>query len=83
MHSGALGKLFFTVGLFYGLLSEVTSDVYLIPVRNWKGQLPKQLTTKRVNQKYGTKFNWRTKQHNIADAVALGDWYLTKRKPGA
>ena len=76
MHSGALSKLFYTVGFISGVLGKVRP----IPVLQWKGQLSKQLTTKRINIKYKLKFNWRTKQNNIADAVAIGDWYLSRRK---
>lgn len=79
---GAITKLFYCVGLYGGLLAgRCYIRVGYIPVHTWKGQLPKQLTTQRVNRKYHTTFNWRTKEHNIADAVALGDWYLTK-SPG-
>lgn len=77
--SGALQKLFFTVGFISGTLRRVAHISY-VPVMDWKGQLPKQLTTIRVNRKYNLSLNWRTKWHNAADAIAMGDWYLNQRK---
>ena len=80
--AGALEKLFFTVAYISCSLRIVYGcDVLYIPVSNWKGQLPKQLTTMRVNRKYNLSLNWRTKEHNAADAIAMGDWWITKNLP--
>lgn len=83
--SGAIPKMYFLVGMLYQTFSlefrPRQDKIALIPVLAWKGQLPKQLTTVRVNRKYKLKLNHRTKENNIADAIALGDWYLARANP--
>jgi hypothetical protein len=83
MHSGALQKLYFTVGYLAGALQaeNYIRWVRYIPVRDWKGQLPKQLTTLRINRRYGLELNWRTKENNVADAIGIGHYWLKRRKP--
>lgn len=76
--SGALLKLGFTAGAIAGACQTCVDRVHMIPVNMWKGQLPKQLTTKRVNKKYKLSLNWMNKENNEADAIALGDWWITK-----
>lgn len=71
------------VGYISGFInSDSINKCQYIRVIDWKGQLPKQITTQRVNKHYKLNLNWRTKQHNIADAIAMGHWYLNE-KPGA
>ena len=75
--SGALPKLFYMVGLITGILGFGQSNhMRYVPVNQWKGNLPKALTTKRVNKKYGTSFKASNKTHNIADAVGIGDYII-------
>jgi len=85
MFSGALQKLYFVVGCIFGILGEHLGyqHITFIPVYQWKGQLPKQLTTVRVNRKYHLHLDWKTNENNIADAIAIGDWYLNERKKPA
>jgi Holliday junction resolvasome RuvABC endonuclease subunit len=81
MHSGALGKLFFTVGFICGAFTrEGESIPILIPVREWKGQLPKQLTTLRTNRWYGLNLDWKKKDNNVADAIGLAHYVIHERK---
>ena len=49
--------------------------VELVPVRDWKGSVPKHITLKRIQRAWG----WRGMDHNIADAVGIGDWYIRKQ----
>lgn len=46
--------------------------VRLVPVLEWKGSLPKAVTTRRVRQKYG----WKGKSLDEADAIGIGDYVL-------
>jgi hypothetical protein len=80
--TNSITKLAYGVGVMVGMLRYIAdgcSDIDLVPVLDWKGNLPKQLTTVRVTKKYGVKLDWRSKEHNTADAIALGDWYLANR----
>lgn len=49
-------------------------EVVLAPVRAWKGTTPKKITQLRVGRWWG----WEGKDHNEADAVGIGDWYMRK-----
>ena len=80
LHSGAVGKLFYTVGYLTAFLEENAMSVIHIPVGYWKGQLPKQLTTQRINRRYNLQLNWKSKENNQADAIAIGTWFLDKYK---
>ncbi len=46
--SGALVKLSWFVGVLSGVLTD--KEVELVTVREWKGQLPKNLVVKRINR---------------------------------
>lgn len=71
-NSGAILKLF---GLVMALREKLDpARVRLVPVRMWKGTVPKEITQKRV-RKY---WDWAGEDHNEADAVGIGDWYLRK-----
>lgn len=82
MHSGALQKLFYTVGNISGALQTENTVRWIryVPVYKWKGQLPKQLTTKRTNRRYKLDLDWKTKEHNAADAIGIGHWFLNERR---
>lgn len=78
-HSGSLLSLHILTGaiLMWGLIVAEASRIFapgaeLIKVSKWKGQLPKAVTKKRMEQKYGVEFA----TSDEADAVGLGDYYL-------
>lgn len=49
--------------------------VELVNVNKWKGQTPKSVTQMRVRRHWG----WDGKDHNEADAVGIGDWWIRKK----
>ena len=77
-HSGSLLGLHILVGALLGWGFGFTSNVVLIKVSAWKGQLPKHVTKERMEQKYNTSF----KTYDEADAVGLGCWYIQSKLTG-
>jgi len=75
MHSGDLLGLYLLVGALYWWAANrfVNHLVYLIPVSEWKGQLPKKVTQKRMEKRYNVKFT----TDDEADACGLGTHFLT------
>ena len=73
--SGSLLKLELLTGALVGWALTVGLEPILIPVSKWKGQLPKHVTTKRMEKKYERKFA----TSDEADSVGLGDWYLMQQ----
>lgn len=75
-NSGAVLKL---VGLVYcmaGALGVVKDrEVVMVPVQQWKGNVPKEITQRRVVKYWGC----RSGDDNITDAVGIGDWYIRKQ----
>lgn len=47
----------------------------LVKPSQWKGQLPKEITTKRCKDKYGVE-HAKKQDHNITDAIMLGDFWV-------
>lgn len=76
--SGAMAKLNFMVGcLYWWARSAVSSRVLLVPVSEWKGQLPKEIMLKRLQKRdLCTHLRATPKDMNESDAVALLDWAL-------
>lgn len=76
-NSDAILKLMFQVATIRTTLlhSLPACQVTLIPVRRWKGTQPKHITQRRIL----THWNFTNTNHNICDAVGLGDWFLRKR----
>jgi len=72
-HSGSLLGLYLTVGALFTHLQKIGTNVSLIPVSMWKGQLSKEITKKTMEEKYQVIF----KTSHEADAVGIGDWFLT------
>lgn len=66
----------FTLGFLHGCIT-----IYQ-PVRRWKGNLPKEVIQKRMEDIYGklsTKFSiLKSQQHHIYDAIGIAD-YTKKR----
>ena len=75
MHSGDLLGLYLLVGALYWWAANrfVNHLVYLIPVSEWKGQLPKTVTQKRMEKRYNVTFE----TDDEADACGLGTHFLT------
>jgi len=65
--SGALVKLTYLVGF----ISSRFPKVLLVPVRNWKGQLPKTVVEERIRKLLGPVVCSSFKTH-IWDAVGIG-----------
>ena len=73
-NSSAILKLMACVFSLRQALLEGCVTVELVTVSQWKGQTPKRITQKRVRKHWG----WRGEDHNEADAVGIGDWYVRK-----
>jgi len=78
MHSGSLLGLHILVGALFWWGIEKFFESYLIPVSEWKGQLPKTETRKRMEALYGKKFD----TNDESDAVGLGTYFIKKRRKG-
>ncbi len=74
MHSGALLALHILVGALYWWGKTRFFKAHLVPVSEWKGQLSKEITQRRMEAKYSVKF----KTDDESDAVGIGDHYITK-----
>lgn len=77
--SGSLQTLTLLTGALVGwALAKHSSGllVKLIKVSQWKGQLPKEVTKKRMEKRYSVKF----KTSDEADATGLGTWYLENKR---
>lgn len=66
---GDLLKLTSLVGLFWGMVYPV--PFYLVPVAQWKGQLPKEVVNRRIISILGEKQCEKIKTH-AWDAVGIG-----------
>jgi len=75
-NSGAVLKLMGMVYCMAGALGVVKGrEVTLVGVQQWKGNVPKHITQKRVLWHWGCKSG----DDNITDAVGIGDWYIRKQ----
>jgi hypothetical protein len=74
--SGSLEILTILTGALAGWCISQGIGICFIKVSQWKGQLPKHMTKKRMERKYNVTFETTDE----ADAVGLGDWYLTNRE---
>lgn len=74
--SGSLQVLTLLVGaLMYWAITKVSvENVKLVKVSQHKGQLPKHITQKRMEQKYNVKFQ----TNHEADACSVGNYCLEK-----
>jgi hypothetical protein len=71
-HSGSLLGLHILVGALYWWGRSFAVKAEFIPVSDWKGQLPKDVTTRRTEKKY----NITTSTHDEADAIGIGDYFV-------
>lgn len=79
--SGAIMKLAFMVGMLGGLmvrLPAVRSGVRFVPVRKWKGTVPKEITQRRVQRRWGVTIGDDGVDHNVIDAIGIGSWYISQ-----
>jgi len=75
-HSGALMLLYLFVGALFHWALTFTTEVKMPRVSEHKGQLPKEVTQKRMEEKYGRKFHGAGMDE--ADAVWIANWYQEK-----
>lgn len=73
-HSGSLLGLYLLTGALFGWAIGKNNIPRLIPVSEWKGQLPKEIIAKRMIAKYHVTF---ATDHE-SDAVGLGDYFCQK-----
>ena len=74
--SGALEKLFFAVGALWTWGRHAGLETHLVPVSQWKGQLPKQLICDRLRAQGFDVPN--TSGKDESDAVGLLAWFANK-----
>lgn len=73
-NSGAILKLLGLAASIRGRVISYGGHVIMVPVRRWKGTVPKAVTARRIQRAW----NWTGSDHNEADAVGIGDWWLRK-----
>ncbi len=74
VNSGAILKLNAAAFSIRQALMGLSVSVTMIPVRRWKGNSPKLVTQRRIERAWGVS----GVNHNAADAVGIGDWYIRK-----
>lgn len=72
----AMNRNNIAVGVIAGTLRPYTEEILFVTAPEWKGKQNKQLTMAIVNSSYGIKL--KTSQHDIADAIGIGSWWLRK-----
>jgi len=83
MNSGAIEKVAALVFAIWGAVHIIAGDekeveCVLVPVNKWKGNVPKEVTQKRILTHWGIHFTgWTTDDE--ADAIGIGDWYIRKQ----
>jgi len=70
----AINRNNIAVGVIAGTLRPFTEEILFYTAPEWKGKQNKQLTLAIVNEAYGIKLT--PAQHDIADAIGLGKWWL-------
>lgn len=73
--SGSLFKLTFVCGIIYGKLQNVE----LFSPTKWKGQLSKEIVTKRLIEKFGRRIQ-HAEDHNVFDAIGIAYSYFNNWK---
>ena len=76
-NSGAIVKLMAIVFAVRQMCLEEGIGVYLLPVRKWKGNLPKEITQLRMKRRWGVV----SKSNDEIDAIGIGTFYLERIKP--
>ena len=74
-NSGAILKLMFFVASLRQLLIGLGYCATLIRVNQWKGTVPKAITERRMQKRYG-KQALHGLDDNAIDAIGIGTWFL-------
>jgi len=73
--TGSIIKLAFLIGILVGASSSGW-EPFLVAVRDWKGQLPKQVITNRMIKYYGQQCKLIGIKTHAWDALGLGHWAM-------
>jgi hypothetical protein len=71
--SGDLVKLALLTGMIFEASHAFSSNVELVPVHEWKGQLPKDVCAERIFEIMGASFPKGQSNHAV-DALGIGLW---------
>jgi len=81
--SGSMTKLVFLCGGIYHFFRMQGIDIHMLAPREWKGQLPKEVVRERLKPnmipEYFTEKEWMKLDHNVMDAVAIGQFWINGR----
>ena len=78
--SGSVRKLAYLVGAIGGRAQGFGVEFFPVEVMIWKGNVPKEITRKRVLRDWGDRFpGLRSAVLDITDAVGVGRWYFSPR----
>lgn len=86
-NAGSILKLMFLVATLrerirerYGLIrGRPGVSVRLAGVSQWKGNLPKTVTEKRVKRRWRRAIGKNKMDHNVVDAIGIGTWWIKHR----
>lgn len=78
-NSGAIEKLIFLVSSLRSRIMRYDMHVRIVLVypQTWKGQVPKSLTRRRMERRYGRVI--KHLDHNIVDAIGIATWFQRLR----
>jgi hypothetical protein len=77
--SGSLSMLTFAVGALWEWATHTVGAATLVPVTEWKGQLPKKIMLKRLqDRELCLGLRPTDKDMNESDAVGLLDWWMRR-----
>ncbi len=71
---GDLVKLTLLAGSYWGAINSLRMETTFVPVRDWKGQLPKKVVEERIRLLLGKKFRDLTLLDHEWDAIGIGLW---------
>ena len=75
---GDLGKLMIVTGALFGAAASHGVDVQLVPVRTWKGNLPKSVSQERTLKALAQMESNAHPSSHALDAAGLGLWVIEK-----
>lgn len=77
--SGSLLKLSFLCGCIYAYFNTVFPvNIYLVTPSQWKGQLSKEVTNRRLSKIYPNDVN-SSLDHNTVDAIGIAYFSIEKK----
>ena len=71
----AIQKLYYLVGCIAGKADELGIPFETYTPIQWKGNIPKEVTIRRINRKYGTSIS----DNNVADAVGIAAYHISQQ----